>query len=193
MTIILIGPMKVGKSTVARLLAERLGIPRHPLDKNRWAYYAEIGYDPEHVRRLLESQGLEAGLKYSKPFEVHAVERHLADSRDCVVDLGAGYSVQDDPDLQERIRRAMDPYPHVVLLLPCPDVSDAIACLEERVGEGLRSLNEHYLRHPANRELAKALVYTIGKTPQETCDDIVRTLGLDQPTTGRRVEDGRIP
>lgn len=179
--IILIGPMKVGKSTVARLLAERLGLRRHALDKNRWTYYAEIGYDEEHARRLAGSESLEAALKYWKPFEVHAVERHLAESRDCVVDFGAGYSVQEDPLLYERVRIALAPHPYVVLLLPCPDVEEAIACLNERVDEDLRGLNEHYVRHPANRALATAVVYTRGKTPEETCDDVLRTLGIAPP------------
>src|SRR5579859_4726669 len=178
MIVILIGPMKVGKSTVARLLAARLGIPRHPLDKNRWTYYREIGFDEEHARSLVESGSLDAALNYCKPFEVHAVERHLADSQDCVVDFGAGYSVQDDPVLQERIRRALAPHPHVVLLLPCPDADQSIACLNDRVDENLRALNEHYIRHPANRSLAQAVVYTRGKTPEETCADILRTLEI---------------
>jgi broad-specificity NMP kinase len=179
MMIILIGPMKVGKSTVARLLAERLGLQRHALDKNRWAYYAEIGFDEAHARHLADSDSVEAALKYCKPFEAHAVERHLAESRDCVVDFGAGYSVQEDPVLYERVKRALAPHPYVVLLLPCPDVEEAIACLNERVSEELRALNEHYIKHPANRALATAVVYTRGKTPEETCEDVVRILGID--------------
>ena len=185
MTIILIGPMKVGKSTVARLLAAKLGIPRHPMDKNRWTYYQEIGYDGEYARRIAERESLEAALEYCKPFEVHAVERHLAGKRDCVIDFGAGYSVQDDPALYKRVQRALEPYANVVLLLPCPDEDQSIAYLDERNGPALHDLNAHYIRHPANRALAKALVYTIGKTPQETCDEILQTLGIDSQSCGQ--------
>ncbi len=178
MVIILIGPMNVGKSTIARLLAARLGLPRNPLDKNRWRYYAEIGFDEDYARRLAETEGVEAGLRYCKPFEVHAVERHLSECRDCVVDFGAGYSVQDDPALQERVRRSLAPFPYVVLLLPCPNEDEALACLNERVGEDLRGVNERYIRNPANRELAKAIVYTIGKTPEETCSEVLTSLSI---------------
>jgi len=178
MTIILIGPMNVGKSTVARLLAAELKIPRRPLDQNRWSYFKEIGFDEEHAQRLCETESIEAGLQYCKPFEVHAVERHLAESSDCVVDFGAGYCVQDDPLLQERIRIVLAPYPNVVLLLPSPDDDESVTCLNDRIAENLRGINEKYIRHPANRSLAKTVIYTRGKTPAETCDDILRSLKI---------------
>jgi shikimate kinase len=173
--------MHVGKSTIARLLATQLGLPRRPLDKNRWTYFNEIGFDESHARRLVEEEGVEAALQYCKPFEVHAVERHLSESRDCVIDFGAGYSVQEDPALRERIRKALAPYPHVALLLPCADDDEAVACLNERVEENLRRLNEYYIRHPANRELAKAVVYTMGQSPEETCGSVLQALHLNLP------------
>jgi shikimate kinase len=178
MVVILIGPMKVGKSTIAGLLAEKLGIERNGLDKRRWKYFAEIGYDESYARRLAETEGLQSILGYWKPFEVHAVERHLADAHDCVIDFGAGYSVQEDPILHDRIRQALAPYPHVVLLQPSPDPEEAIAVLAPRMSDELRSVNEYYIRHPANQELARAIIYTMGKTPQQTYEEALMTLGL---------------
>jgi adenylate kinase family enzyme len=43
--IILIGPPRTGKSTLGKLLADRVGRPTISLDELRWKYYAEIGYD----------------------------------------------------------------------------------------------------------------------------------------------------
>jgi shikimate kinase len=178
MVIILIGPMKVGKSTVARLLAERLGLQRYGIDKLRWSYFAEIGYDASYASKLADREGVQAVLKYWKPFEVHAVERHLADANDCVIDLGAGYSVQDNPALRQRIRRALAHHPNVVLLEPTADRALSSAYLAERVSSDLRDANDHYLAEKTNRELARLVVYTIGKTPQETCDEVIEKLGL---------------
>jgi hypothetical protein len=96
-----------------------------------------------------------------------------------VIDFGAGYSVQDDPILFARVQRALAPHPNVVLLLPSPDAEQSIAYLQERNGADWHGLNARYIRHPANRMLAKATVFTIGKTPQETCDEILQTLGID--------------
>ncbi len=110
-----------------------------------------------------------------------------------MVDFGAGYTVQDDPALSERVRQALAPHPNVVLLLPCVDADQSIACLNERVDQDrvdsdrvnpdrvdaeLRDLNAHYVRHPANGSLAKVCVYTLGKTPEETCEDILCALGI---------------
>ena len=48
-TVILIGPISAGKSTIARLLAEKLDLPHRALDDDRWNYYKEIGYDEAHA------------------------------------------------------------------------------------------------------------------------------------------------
>jgi len=42
-------------------------------------------------------------------------------------------------------------------------------------GQGF-NWNEYFVKHPSNYELAKFTVYTKGKTPDETCDEIIRML-----------------
>jgi ATPase subunit of ABC transporter with duplicated ATPase domains len=46
--IVLIGPVRAGKSTQGKLLAKRLGLPQVSLDEVRYGYYKEIGYDENH-------------------------------------------------------------------------------------------------------------------------------------------------
>src|SRR5579862_3523609 len=60
-TVILIGPIGAGKSTLGALLATKLGVPQRPMDRHRWNYYNEIGYDQELADRLQKEQGF-AGL-----------------------------------------------------------------------------------------------------------------------------------
>jgi hypothetical protein len=36
-----------------------------------------------------------------------------------------------------------------------------------------REINEHFIRHHSNYDLAKYIVYTKDKTPEETCDEIL--------------------
>ncbi|MEG4944360.1 hypothetical protein [Microcoleus sp. F4-D5] len=56
--IVLIGPIGAGKSTVAELLADRVGLPQWSMDELRWDYYQEIGYDEELAKQKRESEGL---------------------------------------------------------------------------------------------------------------------------------------
>ena len=53
--------------------------------------------------------------------------------------------------------------------------------LADEVGEvdpRLLEMNEQFVRHPSNIALAKMVVYTNGKTPEQTCNEIVPKLIL---------------
>jgi 2-phosphoglycerate kinase len=50
--IILIGPVSTGKSTLGKLLAQRLGLPQCSMDEFRLTYYKEINYDEDLARQL---------------------------------------------------------------------------------------------------------------------------------------------
>ncbi|HYF62694.1 MAG TPA: hypothetical protein VD886_07755 [Herpetosiphonaceae bacterium] len=179
-SIILIGPLGVGKSTVGALLAERLGRPAVSMDDLRLGYYAEIGYDRELAARARAADGFWGMYRYWKPFEAHAVERILADHPDCVIDFGAGHSVYEDAGLFGRVRRALAPCPRVVLLLPAPDPADALRILagREEGAEAMAEINRHFLEHPSNARLATHTVYTYERPPAEVCAAVLAALGL---------------
>jgi shikimate kinase len=178
--LILIGPMHAGKSTVAKLLAERWGIRRISMDHVRWDYYREIGYTEADQKAAYDRGGFAAMCAYWKPFEAHAVERLLSAvaSERCVIDFGAGHSVYEDPALFERVQKAMQPH-RVVLLLPSPDRAESIEILRRRRDElhpkqtgQPTEVNEHFVRHPSNALLATWTVYTKDRTPQQTVEEI---------------------
>jgi shikimate kinase len=179
--IILIGPMNAGKSVLGRLLAEKLNIPQVSLDNLRWDYYAEIGYDREEALRIKEKEGMSGVvLRYWKPFEAYAVERLLSDHENCVFDLGAGHTVYEEEDLFARVERALAPYEYVILLIPSANHDESIRILGERDVEDptvANQLNELFVRHPSNEKLAKHIVYTKNKTPEESCEEILKLIG----------------
>ncbi len=173
--IILIGPIATGKSTLGELLAEKLGLPQCSMDKLRWDYYKEIGYSEETQKQIAERDGFEGVYRYWKPFEAYAVERLLAEHHDCVIDFGAGHSVYEDAALFARIQQVLAPYNNVVLILPSPDWEESVRILHERTGSpppNAFDFNAHFVRHHSNYDLAKIVVYTAGKTPQQTRDEI---------------------
>ncbi len=175
--IILIGPVGAGKSTIGKLLAEKLNLPQRAMDDLRFDYYKEIGYDESVARDKRDTEGFWAMYQYWKLFEAYAVERILGEDTHCVIDFGAGHSVYEDDALFERVRRVMALVRNVILLLPSPDLDESIEILNAR-DESMRdmkpNINEHFVRHHSNFDLAKFVVYTKGKTPEESCEEIVK-------------------
>lgn len=185
--VFLIGPMGAGKSTLGKLVAEQLGRPQVSLDDIRWDYYKEIGYDKTVQREIKEREGFAGVYRYWKRFEAYAVERALQDHHGCVMDFGAGHSVQENAADFARIQAVLAPYPNVVLLLPSPDLDEAIAILRARTPFKVGDIpfTRYLVTHPAFRMLATQVVYTEGKTVEAICEEILdqhdRTTQTIQP------------
>ena len=195
--IILIGPMSVGKSTLAKKLAKKLGVPRIELDEVRQRFYSEIGYDEKFASEIVGTEGMIGLLKYWKPFEIHAVERALKEYKNCVMDFGAGHSVYEDPELFQRVEKALKPHKYVIQILPSPDPDRSVEIVNQRfsdllinevgkIDEELLALNEHFVRHPSNGLLAKKTVFTEGKSAKATVKEILDWVE-DQGGFGRKL------
>jgi len=174
--IILIGPIRTGKSTLGSLLAQKLGLTQCSMDDLRWNYYMEIHYEEDLAKKIKEQEGFLGLYRYWKPFEAYAVERLLSEHRNCVIDFGGGHSVYEDDELFTRVQGILALYNNVVLILPSPNLEESIQILNSRNG-GIVSngvdFNEHFVKHHSNHDLAKIVVYTKGKSPEETRDEIL--------------------
>jgi shikimate kinase len=178
--IVLIGPVRAGKSTLGRLLAERLNVPQVSYDEQRWGYYKEIGYDEGLAQEIRRRGGFLALVLYWNLFDAYALERLLAEHRDCVFDLGAAIYWNDE--VLNRVRRALAGNRNVVLLLPSPDIRESVRILAERDTDLPSDLNfdfnAYFLGHRSYYALARLTVYTKGRTPEETRDEILARVSL---------------
>jgi len=179
MSLVLIGPASAGKSTLAKILAERLGKLNVSLDDLRWNYYREIGFDPDRANEIRQKGGFLSAVFYWKQFDTFAVKRILTDYPDAIIDFGAGHSVYENRLDLEHVEKLLVPH-NVVLILPSPDPEESIRVLHERtshlVGTFAQNFDWHdyFVHHPSNYRLAKLTIYTQGKTPDETVDEILR-------------------
>ena len=183
--IIFIGPVGAGKTTLGTLVAEALQLPKHSLDDLRWGYYDEIGYDVATMKASDAKEGFAGVYQYWKPFEIHAVERMLEEHKDCVFDFGAGHSVYANDGLFARAERALAPFSNVVLILPSPDLEESLCLLQEvprnrQLAKEHPDLHEklqrHLVTHHSNHDLAKHVVYTHGKSPEQSRDELLEAV-----------------
>ena len=176
--VVLIGPVGVGKSTIAGLLAARMGWPQVSMDAVCAGYYAEVSADQAVSERpVVQGDGVRAAYRSWKPLEAYAVERILADHQHAVIDLGGGHSVQEDPTLFARVRAALAPVRNLALLLPSPDPEESVRVLTKRRAPPVGfDWHRHFVTHPSNGALAKLVVYTAGQTPGQTCDALYKGL-----------------
>ena len=180
-SIVLIGPLGAGKTTVAALLGEKLGWTVVEVDNKRHEYRAEIGYDEHYADKLLREEGFLARLAYWKPFEIHSVERVLQDyPENHVLSFGAGNSVYDNEAYLTRAKAALANIQHVILLLPSSDIDESLRILTERLRplidpdalDAVSELNRTFVQNPSNTALATVTFYNGDETPEETAEVI---------------------
>lgn len=184
--IILIGPGGAGKSTIGKLLAEKLDLIWLELDDVRWAYYDELGYDKDKAAQIRREQGFVAVVAYWEQFTIHSLERVLQEyPAGYVISTGAGNAVYDDPEFSARAKKALEPYPFVVLLLPAVDVEESVRICNARIMAlepemqdlpgGPLAVNAGFNRNRRGdfQALATITIYNGEQTPQETGSAVI--------------------
>lgn len=177
--IILIGPLKAGKSTVGKLLAEQLKLPFYSLDALEKRYTIPAGFDEAVAEDIRWQSGAWAWYGYRRQFFADAVIQFLAEHGEGVLELGGGHPILPDAASQARVNEALASYKNIVLLLPHPDKETTLRILNGRLRPEWRAddWNRHFLAGDQFQTLATLTIYTQNKTPEQTCAEIIKRRG----------------
>lgn len=173
-SVLLIGPMGVGKTTIAKELQQTTGMERRAMDdRAKWPV--------ERQRRELMRSRPE--YHNDKDFEFYiAADTLTTMQQPMIVEFGGGQSVYEDPKMFAEMKKLVSQFSHVVQLLPSPDKNESLRIIDERVMQRPNAsqkdldLNRHFLTSPCNEELATTTVYTEGHSPSEVADKIRASL-----------------
>jgi len=184
--IILIGPVGVGKSTMGQLLSESLNILHVDLDHIAEKYYQENGFSSDEFSKVNREFGFLTAYRQWWSSLAYAVERVIDEHHNCVISLGAGHSHYEDKELFDRVQKALMPFSNIVLLLPSPDLDLSVKIIRER-SLSQRGIHwkpsgydfiEHWIKDECNHRLATLTVFTEGKSPEQTRDEIIQRICL---------------
>lgn len=169
-SIILIGPMGSGKSTIANLLCKKCNMPRVSLD-NR-----------EQLSNLYEQRQNFDSFKEFEFFLTGTVLTNLPEP--VIIDFGAGHSIYEDEAMFLEMQSLLSRFSNVTLLMPSEDKEESITILNQRKGIEAGSEkdfdNRHFVNMPCNYVLANITEYTKDKTPEQITDEIIQQINQKQ-------------
>ncbi len=194
-SIVLIGPTGVGKSAVAKVLADLLDWELVELDDLRAAWYPEFGLDPAGERDAWERGGLPELVATWKPYELQSVQRVMREhpSR-TVIAFGGGQSVYVDDAMIAEAREALAAASRVILLVPSEHPDESMRILLDRLREipyvagqpdreaflrAFAPILKMQLQSESNCLLATEIIITGHSTPAELAHHIATTMELE--------------
>lgn len=162
---VLVGMMGAGKTTVGRLLADRLGVPFRDVDAD---IEAAAG-------KPISDIFIDDGEEHFRALERDAVAAAL-DGFDGVLALGGGAILSDET------RKRLAGHRVVYLSVELPDALKRVGLGAGRpvLAMNPRATLRHLLdqRRPLYEEVATAVVATDGRTPEEVADEVAALLGV---------------
>lgn len=184
--IILIGPLAVGKSTIALALSEMLNIKNFPVDRLKWYYRLKNGYDLAHGTKILTESGFLSLIEYANNYFGLEEIIEIFSSFEGIIDLGATDIYSQDKHIQVKLIEFFTKFTNIILILPSSSVKESNTILSERLFERLKdnklkfpvlesyiSANEIMIESGIYQRVSKKIVYTNNRSVQEVCTEII--------------------
>lgn len=182
--LVIVGPAAAGKSTLGKLVAERLSTRFIDLDEVAKGYYDEVGWNLALLAERIAAVGRRRAEREWEVARAHAVERVVHEGQGAVIALGAGHTSFTHKHYFAKVKAALSNAGEVVLVLPTEDRGDALRTLRSRsietkgtdwISAGHDFLAQ-WLDDAGTREVSTAVIYTGRETPAQTAHRIVTWL-----------------
>lgn len=179
--IVLIAPPRVDLTAAGEQLAHQLGLPLTSPDDFSMEDWEGLGYDSAADTQAFAHGGAFASFELWQQTRLQAVETLLADPERSVIVLSPTYVVYTNPLHQAAFNALLANIPHVMLLTPTDDPAQNARLLNVDLTDypDWSEVNAYWVRNPSNERLAKHIVYTHGKTEDQTRDEILALVGSD--------------
>lgn len=183
--IVIIGPVGAGKSTQGKLIAKALNRQSVSLDRIAEDYYKANGFGRSQFDKTKNEKGFLAAYRQWWPSLAFAAQQVVKDYTNCIIDFGAGHSHYEDKSLYTEVKESLAGCQHIILLLPTEDLDRSVSLIKDRsidqrdmdwVFNGYDFI-ERWVKDDCNHALATVTIYTDGKTPEETCEEILKAIG----------------
>ena len=173
-SIILIGPIGSGKSTIGNKLREQCNMPQISLDNRKV------------LANLYEQRDR---FNHFKEFEFFLTSTVLTNLQEpTIIDFGAGHSIYENQAMYLEMKSLLQRFSNVVLLMPSEDKEESLNIINERLNINSSSRqyndNKHFIDMPCNYELSTITIYTKDKTIEETTQEIINHINQKSSNIG---------
>lgn len=162
-TIILIGPMGVGKSSISRELSRQTNLEVIPLDAE------------DKLSKYYDNRNHFDNFKEFEFYLMSSVLTNLDEPK--IIDFGAGHSIYENPLMFMEFKKLISQFENVVLLMPSENKEESLKIVNERIKQrGVDDFklkdNKHFIESNCNYEVATIIEYTNGKTIEQISSEI---------------------
>ncbi len=189
-SVIIIGALGVGKSTVAAALSEKLSIKNYPIDKVKWYFALKNGLDINRLNSKLYNKGALEYVKYFRKYFNYQTLEIVLDEFIGITDFGATdtYTFSNKESLL--LKKILSPKNCIVFnLIPSinnkknTQILDSIIkkrCdinnFSSDITQSFIDLNHEILRDNINEIYARHTILTLNKPVNLIANEIIRII-----------------
>lgn len=185
-SIIMMGPLAVGKSTIALAISERINWKNYPVDRLKWFYRLKNGYDLALGTSILKENGFDALISYASQYFGPKELKTIFSQFHGVIDLGATDTYCNDLQRYQDLKELFNPMKNSFLILPSPIREENEEILTKRlltryeshpfketVLQSYIEKNNEFIKNATKYKFEKNKIYTKDRTVEDICDEVL--------------------